>query len=46
MSESANLLMIEFLAWIASRRRTYEPVQMELDDAVQSCRLGYALTMS
>ena len=23
MSESANLLMIEFLAWISSRRRTY-----------------------
>ena len=23
MSEPANLLMIEFLAWIASRRRTY-----------------------
>jgi hypothetical protein len=23
MSESANLLMLEFLAWISSRRRTY-----------------------
>jgi hypothetical protein len=23
MSESTNLLMIEFLAWISSRRRTY-----------------------
>jgi hypothetical protein len=23
MSESANLLMLEFLAWVASRRRTY-----------------------
>jgi hypothetical protein len=23
MAESANLLMLEFLAWISSRRRTY-----------------------
>jgi hypothetical protein len=23
MSESANLLMLEFLAWLSSRRRTY-----------------------
>jgi hypothetical protein len=23
MSESANLLMLEFLSWISSRRRTY-----------------------
>jgi hypothetical protein len=26
MSESANLLMLEFLAWIANRRRTYGDV--------------------
>ena len=26
MSESVNLLMLEFLAWISSRRRTYADV--------------------
>ena len=26
MSESVNLLMLEFLAWISSRRRTYTDV--------------------
>jgi hypothetical protein len=26
MSESVNLLMLEFLAWISSRRRTYGDV--------------------
>jgi hypothetical protein len=24
MSESANLLMLEFLTWVANRRRTYD----------------------
>ena len=24
MSESANLLMLQFLAWVADRRRTYD----------------------
>lgn len=32
MSESVNLLMLEFLAWISSRRRTYT----EAIDAWQS----------
>jgi hypothetical protein len=32
MSESANLLMLEFLSWLSSRRRTYS----ETMDAWQS----------
>jgi len=32
MSESANLLMVEFLSWLSSRRRTYS----ETMDAWQS----------
>lgn len=32
MSDPANLLMLEFLSWVSSRRRTYEEVM----DAWQS----------